>query len=222
MNNPMKYVFGFLLGAGICTMIMLTRASNTPAPADRTDVPTDASVPYTLCDYLSENLSVDSASFEFTCTVPNFNTHGGYESTYDVTIDILGFTEVPKEFTEVNMIPKDVSVYAVALNRPVEYEVPQHPGSVDAAPNNFIPVVLIRDDADYGVTIVHNYGAGYPYYVMDISEHKVYKPNLYALGSAKAFDEAVVSSVFRITGKDAIAYGIAEAPTNIRVNPKAK
>lgn len=222
MNNPMKYVFGFLLGAGVCAMIMLTRASSTPAPVDETDVPTDGTKPYTLCNYLSDNLQIDAEPSELTCKIPNYNTHGGYEGTYDTTIDIIGYVEVPKGFQETSTIPDGVGVYAIALPKTIEYEVPQHPGQVDAAPSNFIPVILIRDDVEYGVSIPGNYGAGFPYYVMNTETKEVRKPNLYALGNAKTLDEAVSLSTFRIANRDAVDYGIAEAPTNFRVNPKAK
>ena len=220
MKDITRSLIGFILGAGICTLIFAARfnhgISNDPAPED---IPTTTS--YNIQTYLHDNMQIGEPS-ELTCSVPNYNTHGGFEGTYETTVDILGYVEVPKDFPEVSSVPKDVKVYAVALPKTIEYEVPQRPGIVENAPDTYVPILLIRDDVDRGISVCNSYGAGFPYYVMNTETHDVFKPSIYALSDAKTFDAAVNTSTFKISGNDAVTYGIAEAPTNIRVNPKVQ
>ena len=220
MKDITRSLIGFILGAGICTLILTARfnlgISNDPAPED---IPTTTS--YNLQTYLHDNMQIGELS-ELICAVPNYNTHGGFEGIYDAKIDIVGYTDIPKDFPETSYVPKDAGIYAIALSKPVEYEVPQHPGTMADAPSNCVPILLIRDDIDRGVSIINNYGAGYPFYVLNTETNDVFRSSIYALSEAKTLDDAVNNSVFRISGTDAVTYGIVEAPTNIRVNSKAQ
>lgn len=223
----MERIGGFLVSFGIgaltfifvYTLLQVHKPAPEVIPAPDDIIPTDAEV-YDLRTYLRNNLQIESS--ELTCSIPNYNTHGGFEGIYDAKIDIVGYTDIPKDFPETSYVPKDVGIYAIALSKPVEYEVPQHPGTMADAPSNYVPILLIRDDIDRGVSIINNYGAGYPFYVLNTVTNDVFRSSIYALSEAKTLDDAVNDSVFRISGTDAVTYGIVEAPTNIRVNPKAQ
>ena len=223
MKGIGKFLASFGIGALTFVFVYTLLQVHNPAPevipAPDDIIPTDAEV-YDLRTYLRNNLQIEAS--ELTCSVPNYNTHGGFEGTYETTVDILGYVEVPKDFPEVSSVPKDVNVYAVALPKTIEYEVPQRPGIVDNAPDTYVPILLIRDDVDRGISVCNSYGAGFPYYVMNTETHDVFRSSIYALSDAKTLDDAVNNSTFRISCTDAVTYGIAEAPTNIRVNPKAQ